>query len=242
MPLARINGVVLYFAHVPKCGGSSIEAYMAAKGQVAFHSASTGAWSKCTPQHVHRELYDRLFPPEFYDHGFVILRDPKARLVSEFKMRARRARFTRNPRNWPVMLRNRLQRRSIYSFRVHPEGTKVLADFDGWVRMILRMQTRHGYVNDNHIRPQVEFLHPDHEVFLFEEGLEKVMRWIDMVTGTDPVRALFHERKGPMLDIVCSDETERLIRDFYREDYAAIERVGSARRAAASVGRRREQV
>lgn len=244
MPLARINGIVLYFAHIPKCGGSSITRYMAAKGRVALLTpASWGSWARCTPQHVHREVYDRLFPPGFYDHGFVVLRDPKARLISEFKMRAKPVGFTWNPRNWLVLLRNRLNRRPTYAFRIRRARMSwtVFADFDAWVRMILRMQRRHEYLNDNHIRPQVEFLHPDHQIFLFEEGLEPVMRWIDTVTRTDPVGGHFHERGSRALDLVCSEETEALIRDFYREDYAAIERVRRARGQAAPEERRREQ-
>lgn len=34
MPIARINGRLLHFVHVPKCSGSSIAADMAAKGVV----------------------------------------------------------------------------------------------------------------------------------------------------------------------------------------------------------------
>lgn len=243
MPLAQINGVALFFAHIPKCGGSSIERYMAAKGRLAFRSTTTGGWSKCTPQHMHREIYDRLIPPDAYDHGFVVLRDPKARLISEFKMRAKPVGFTWNPRNWLVLLRNRLNHRTTYAFQVRRARMMwtVFADFDAWVRLILRLQSRRGYLNDNHIRPQVEFLHPDHQVFLFEEGLEPVMRWIDTVTGTAPLKGPFHERESHALDFACSAETEALIRDFYREDYAAIERLRASRGQVASKQRQREQ-
>ncbi len=87
LPLARIAGTLLFFVHVPKTGGTSIEAYMRAKGAVALAGTRRHGWSRTTPQHIQRELFQDMVPPEFYDHGFVVLRDPKARLLSEFRMR-----------------------------------------------------------------------------------------------------------------------------------------------------------
>jgi len=84
MPLARIGGKILFFAHIPKTGGSSIEAYLSRKGSVALKFPRRLGWSKSTAQHMHAEIHRRLIPDGFYDHGFSVVRDPVARMASEF--------------------------------------------------------------------------------------------------------------------------------------------------------------
>lgn len=220
MPLARIGGTVLFFVHIPKTGGTSVEAYLRAKGPVALHGTRAD-WSRCTPQHIHRELYAELAPPAFYDHGFAILRDPKARLISEFRMRVEPIRPKFRPMGWARMARNRAKGLPTYAVRI---GRKVeFLDFDAWVERIFDAQRRDPYVKDNHIRPQVEFVDPAHRLFRLEAGLDPVFRWIDAVTGTPPAPGTFHERRSALVDVPCSPGTEARIREFYAADYALIE-------------------
>ena len=85
MPLARIADKILFFAHIPKTGGASIESYMAAKGQIALRYAFRQGWSRATSQHMHAEIHRRLVPEAFCDQSFTVLRDPMDRLQSEYR-------------------------------------------------------------------------------------------------------------------------------------------------------------
>lgn len=88
MPLIRINGRTVFFVHIPKTGGTSIENTLAGVGQIALHRKPFPDW--VPPQHWHAEIHSITVPTEFYDIGFLVCRNPYARLVSEFRHRARK--------------------------------------------------------------------------------------------------------------------------------------------------------
>src|SRR5438045_277709 len=92
MPIFRFGDKILLFIHIPKTGGTSVEAMLKAGGGVEAmrHNAQiTGLL--CTPQHFHAEILSRLVPEGFSDFTFTIVRNPFDRLVSEFKMRVQGA-------------------------------------------------------------------------------------------------------------------------------------------------------
>ena len=155
MPLARVGSALLFFAHIPKTGGTSVEAYLTAKGRMALHYSKSDAWLRCSPQHIHAEAYGALFPPGFFDHAFCVLRDPVARLKSEYRYRIGHAE-TRG---------------------------KTIEPFDDWVPQVFRRFAKNPYMLDNHIRPQAQFLSPGMKLFRLEDGLDLVFDWIDAVTG-----------------------------------------------------------
>lgn len=199
MPLARIGQSLLFFVHIPKTGGSSIESYLAAKGSLALRHAKDLGWSKCSVQHIHAAIYRPLIRAGFYDHGFAILRDPVARLTSEYRYRAGQA-----------------ARRA----------GKQMAPFDDWVARSFLHYERNPYVLDNHIRPQAEFVVPGLQLFRFEAGLEPVFDWIDDVTGdaTAAPREWRLKTDAPEVDIAPA--TDAAIRAFYAVDYALMAQQG----------------
>lgn len=217
MPIARINDKLILFVHVPKAAGSTIVSYLRAKGPVAAITKDKFAGSRISAQHLHRELYDQLFPRPFYDHGFCVLRDPVERMVSEFKYRAQ-----------PV------QRRPIfgapdgaYAFKVGKK-TKLL-DFDGFVEFALASVQRDPKTFGNHFRPQVEFVHEDHHLFLFEDGMSQVFDWIDNVTETPAGQRDIHAKRSTGVAVSVSDQSRDRIRQFYKDDVALIEAVRARR-------------
>lgn len=220
MPVAVINRTLLNFVHIPKCGGSSIEAYLESKGKVALLQKDAAGWSRCTAQHVHREIYDSLLR-SFADYSFVVVRDPMARLVSEYLYAKQFVRARTRPLRPGELLVRRAVRRAKRSMRrpplvVHP----VDMGFDAWVEAVFRAYRRDPYVNDNHIRPQVEFIDPSHTLFRFEDGFDRVYDWIDQVTNTPSGhRSLHLKRSGETVEGI-RDETRALIEAFYAEDYA----------------------
>ena len=56
-------------------------------GKYALLHRSALGYSKCTPQHMHAELLKAFVPMEFCDFTLTIVRNPKHRLISEYKMR-----------------------------------------------------------------------------------------------------------------------------------------------------------
>jgi hypothetical protein len=90
MPLARIGDKILFFTHIPKTGGSSVEAYLDLKGAVALRFKRRMGWSETTAQHMEARIHTRLVPDGFYDASFAVLRDPVARMVSEYRYRCDR--------------------------------------------------------------------------------------------------------------------------------------------------------
>jgi hypothetical protein len=223
VPLARINGKLLFFAHIPKTGGTSVEAYLRAKGALALHGAGEG-WSSTPLQHLQRAAYEEILPPGSYDHGFAILRDPVARLVSEFRMRVEPRGARLRPLGWLRVARNFAIGRKTYGARI--QRRLEYLDFDAWVDRVFAAFARDPYYRSNHIRPQHEFIAPGHRLFRFEHGLDPVFRWIDAVTETPPVAGAFHERRSAPLDVSMRPETLRRIRAFYAADFALIETIG----------------
>ena len=213
MPLARINRRLLYFAHVPKTGGSSIEAYMRQQGEVALlHNIRPGGM-RTTPQHLEREAYEALFHDDFYDAGFAVLRDPMERLVSEYMFRSER------PRRWQRTLwmgqyGDRL--------RVRLGARYPVMGFDAWARAAMARMHRMPTINDNHIRPQVDFVHPDHALFLLERGLEPVFDWIDSMTESPPGPRPAREKVSDGFRPVPSETTRAEVARVYAADYALI--------------------
>ena len=137
--------------------------------------------------------------PRLPDAAFAVVRDPVARMISEYRYQCR-DRLTGRA-GWP------LRRLS----------------FSTWLALMLRVAARNPYSHDNHFRPQVAFL-PETGVTVFrlEDGLAPVGAWLCAAAGeTCPADAFPHDLKSgaeavPMLP---SRQDLALIAEAYAEDY-----------------------
>lgn len=83
MPLYKIQDKLIFFVHIPKTGGTSVERALSSLGKVSIDKKIEGF---PTPsQHFHAEIYNKLIPSDFYDLGFAIVRNPYTRLISEYR-------------------------------------------------------------------------------------------------------------------------------------------------------------
>ena len=145
MPVFFRDGRRVLFIHVPKCGGSYVEALFRANGfGVAYRDTGSKPGKlnevrQCSPQHMHAPILETLFRIEAFDYVFAVVRNPTSRLVSEFRMRHRE--------------------RSLE------------ANIDRWVKNTLSTYRRNPFVYDNHVRPQHEFIVSGCQVFRLEDGL-----------------------------------------------------------------------
>lgn len=227
MPLARIGNTMLYFSHIPKTGGTSVEHYLRAKGAMALVARRTG-FERVTPQHMPIRVAEAYFPEPFVDASFAILRDPVERLKSAFKMRATEGKaHWANPLDWAMSLWGKISGRKLY--RMSIMRVPVLLDFQSWVRLVLAARRVYPTLHNNHITPQAEFVSEKTKLFRFEDGLEQVFAWIDGITGTDPVDRRFHRRKSPELAVAVTPALQRRVARYYAEDYALIARAEQER-------------
>lgn len=186
MPLCRILDRLVLFVHIPKAGGTSIERFLAASGQIALLHGRKIRGMNMTPQHIHAAIYEKILPEQFYDYSFCVVRNPFDRLASEYIMRDA----------------------SEHSF-------------DDWVSNIFKEYAADPFIHDNHIRPQSEFLLPSIEVFRFEDGIRNILSRVALHLDLEPPTGDVHQRKSPPTQITASEETLRLIEDFYAVDLKA---------------------
>lgn len=206
MPLILAGHQLILFVHVPKAGGSSIETYLQTRfGKLMLRDQSwlNARLGRCSlaasPQHIDGSDLKRLFPDETLALSFAVVREPVARLISEFKYQI-----------WPK------HRRAIRRKRFAQLG------FSIWLAMALTVARRHPIFLDNHLRPQTEMVPPGAEVFCLEDGFDALVARIDEVTGTRAADlGVGHELRGQPLKLPVrpSRQDLALITSVYAEDF-----------------------
>ncbi|MEM7544185.1 MAG: sulfotransferase family 2 domain-containing protein [Pseudomonadota bacterium] len=158
MPIFRSGGKTFYFAHVPRCGGTSVEDAVTAGGAAQsfldrrFHDRGPKPWTRTSPQHALAADIAHLFPGDFFDLTFAIVRHPFARFVSAFN-------FNRE--------------NSVLPAETHPKTfiEELAARGDGMAGTY-----------DNHFVPASDFVPKGAHIFLLESGLDVVSDWLREAT------------------------------------------------------------
>ncbi|MBD3624759.1 MAG: sulfotransferase family 2 domain-containing protein [Rhodobacteraceae bacterium] len=176
MPFFRAGPGIYFFAHVPKCAGSSVEDYLRDRfGRPGFvdnrfvQRPEAERWTRTSPQHADWATVERLFGPDFFDGAFAVVRHPLSRAVSA------------------------------YHFQVEVEKTAPAGiGFGDWLQEMRARQAREPFAIDNHFRPQVDFLPPGCALFHLEHGVDALVPYLDRLTGTTGgPRAIGHaNRRG----------------------------------------------
>lgn len=205
MPIVRINSKILYFCHIPKCGGSSVEQYLdlVSNGNIGFldpnHTthAEGSVWSSSSPQHIDGISLGRLFPKGIIDEYVVVTRNPFDRFVSAYK------------------------------FQKYKENELVFDDVNGFIESLSLLKINKLGWADNHFLPQFRFIDPRVNTthFKLEDGLDRVKSFLDMTFfGNDLLLQMPHENKSEALsfdpsELILTDKTKGLIRDWYSRDF-----------------------
>lgn len=205
MPMFRARDKLIYFAHVPKCAGTTIEFYLKEHfGTVAFLDPGFGAleekqkWSRTSPQHIDAAALSRLFPAGFIDASFTIVRNPIDRLVSVFS-------FQRDIEN-----------------RIQPQ-----TEFGSWLSQIEASRQHLPYQFDNHVRPMSDLVPSGAKVFRLEDGLQEVAAWLQQFVPDQelPLEMKRRNVRKERLAIKRIDERPVRLTDEYIERIAELYRI-----------------
>jgi len=209
MPSLALDHRLIYFAHCPKAGGTSVEKFMVTRWGDRVGMLGWG-WDRtwfgqggertpgppCSPQHyTWRDAKTRL--PCAPDAVFALVRDPVARMVSEYRYQRTERRAGRL---WPLLRR---------------------LDFSTWLHLMAAVQARNPYAFDNHFRPQSDFVPEGAAVFRLEDGLGAVGEWLCAQAGEPPPPDMPHDLKSPQgrERVVPNRADLALILHWYDEDY-----------------------
>lgn len=193
MPLAHHDGHSIFFAHVPKTGGSSVEDYLLQRfGSLSIRQRpdQPGRKRDIIQSCSHLSAADlQSLLPDHLDLCFAVVRDPVRRITSEYGFQHGISRISR-------------------------------VGFAIWLRAVLAAARRDPRVYENHIRPQGDLVPEGAEAFKLENGLEAVVARIDAVTGqTAPQAAMRHLLQRPSQSVTLTQQDVALIVAFYAADY-----------------------
>jgi hypothetical protein len=200
MPIYRINEQRVLFIHIPKTGGTSVESFLRDYSPEGMHNqgnkivrpVSGTLFSSSVPlQHFHARLLEAVFPENFFDYAFMIVRDPVARAVSAYRHSRALGR---------------------------PEGR---LSFSHWLRLMLPVTRKLPYVRNNHMRAQTEFECFGAKVFHFEAGMPQILSQIANDLGLPAPEDVPHKRRieGDVPEV--SEADRALIKAHYERDFIA---------------------
>ena len=201
MPLFRVNGQLHFFAHVPKCAGTSVEHYLRERfGGLAFYdnfhtqTPTNTRWSNTSPQHIDTESFYKLIPESWIKSSFAIVRHPVKRVVSA------------------------------YHFQTEVEGKlNENHSIDDWLATWVSTADTNVYKYDNHLRRQSELVPDDAQIFYLEHGLDGVVGYLDALAGnSNGPRSILGDnirKAGDKPAVQLSDASLALIADYYAADF-----------------------
>ena len=200
MPLFSNQNKFVLFIHIPKCGGSSVEAVLKAHSQqMSIFYADEKHEFPCNPQHFQYNLLRHLTPNVEETPSFTVVRHPLLRVISEYKYREKL-----------------LKKKEKKSGSIAKEVSNYFKDygFD-------------PYIHDNHIRPQIEFLAADTHIFKLENGLQHPVNFSRAILNVSKELTQNNEDKLPTLlkseydSLILSGKTINQVQHFYSSDFDA---------------------
>lgn len=192
------SGVRVFYAHVPKTGGTYVEDFFRKNGFSVklWNGKPVESGLLITPQHFHRSLFEEFVNFDMMRWSFITVRHPLDRLISEY--------------------------RSTYA-----SHKLEFADYLATAHEKLQVQRNW---RDNHLRPQVEFMHPALEVMKNEDRFDA--KWAKVVAkkaGFELQVKTVNRRRHTKVTIPLSfdashlDQAQEFCMTHYAEDFTAFD-------------------
>jgi len=204
MPIIRFKNKIVYFSHIPKCGGTSVENFLKiiVGTNLSFldqksYEINSSPWSMSSAQHITGHHVSKLFPETFFDEFFTVIRNPFDRFCSAFAYQK-------------------------YVFkRINPK-----LDVNQFADNLEYYKALHLGQFDNHFLPQINFLYPGvpYKAFKLENGLDGVKKYIGSIFDIDvsDVR-MPHSLKQPneigLNSGKLDNNSKRIIMKIYKTDF-----------------------
>jgi hypothetical protein len=199
MAVYRIGSKTVLFIHVPKTAGSAVHEHLAAHCTANLAHPGRFRDDEFRPKHPTAKVLHQLYVQEMFDHAFMMVRHPVARMVSEYRYQRRRP--------------------GLHLSRLRGFG------FDIWLQHALWRAARDPDHCAGHFRPQVEYECFNCEVYRHEDGLAPAMAGVTRATGvklSDDVQPVKVSAFRPVN--VSQASLDRIARtyaaDFQRYGYA----------------------
>ena len=208
MPVFTTNDSIVYFAHVPKAGGTSLENWIRQTyGNLTLHEPDwTRRWKKggwltssrtSSLQHLTwQDTFEHLDGNP--DHVIAIVRDPVDRLVSEFRFQS-----------------THMRRRAKFA-----KFAKI--GFSAWLRATRVATMICPHFIDNHFRPQTSFFPPSARVFKLEEGLDLPVRHLKNLYPTPQDSPIGRHLTSSAPKPLVAPADASLIADWFTSDYETL--------------------
>lgn len=207
MPSLTLPDRLIWFAHCPKAGGTTLEHLMVETwGDRVGHLHwgwdiwwRRGGWRQANPPNSPQHLtWSDAIPtlPRNPDDVFALVRNPEARMASEHRYQRKFRRGT-----WLGRALARLP-------------------FPVWLRIMLEVRSRNPFAFDNHLRAQTDFV-PEHAVvFHLEDGMTAPLAWLRSISGQNLSAPAHLLKTSKNRTSTMGASESALIASVFAEDYA----------------------
>ncbi len=174
MPYFKLDNNNIWFSHVPKCGGTSIEKTLVNHGvSLSFYDPSffsvskKSRWNNSSPQHI--QINDALRCLNFsqFHYKFVVVRDPVKRFISAFNHKKNIGHI--KPWETVSSFLSKLEKNDSSEFH---------------------------FRFDNHFIEANKLTHDECMVFYLEDGFDKLGLWFNKILGRDIPLNFGHMNSG----------------------------------------------
>lgn len=201
MPLLIKNSRQIYFTHIPKTGGVSIYENLAKQNVQIKYLVYTDKQMKqydLSKHKVNSQHFDAIQCAETFDFWNNV---PKFTII-------------RNP--WG---------RTISEYRYSKKQRNDFSGLDDWILKKINQYKKNEFIDDNHIKPQINFITPDTDIFTLD-NFEKVEKYLsEHFLQTIRISKIFNaSKKLGNLDSdvvpknVISYRTHEIWENFYSKD------------------------